>query len=115
MQRLIGEWRSVAPFYYGDFYPLTPYSTESTAWMAWQFDSPADDKGMLQAFRRAESPFETARFPLRGLKASASHAVRDIDSDRESRHTGKELMENGLAVSIRNDPGVTIFAYHRVE
>ena len=23
------------------FYPLTPYSTEPTAWMVWQFDSPS--------------------------------------------------------------------------
>jgi len=114
-QRLIGEWRSIAPLYYGDFYPLTSYSTEPTAWMAWQFDSPAEDKGMIQAFRRAESPFETARFHLSGLKASASYAMRDLDSEKESRHTGKELMEIGLEVSIRNHPGVTILAYHRVE
>ncbi len=115
VQRLIGQWRSVAPLYYGDFYPLTPYSTEPTAWMAWQFASPAEDKGMMQAFRRAESPFETARFHLRGLKASASYAVRDIDSDQESRHNGKELMEIGFAVSIGSHPGVAILSYHRVE
>jgi alpha-galactosidase len=34
VQRLIGEWRSIALLYYGDFWPLTPYTTEATAWMA---------------------------------------------------------------------------------
>jgi alpha-galactosidase len=115
VQRLIGQWRSVAPLYYGDFYPLTPYSTEPTAWMAWQFASPAENQGIIQAFRRAESPFETARFHLRGLKASSSYTVRDIDSDQQSRHTGKELMEIGLAVNIGKHPGVAILSYHGVE
>ncbi len=115
LQRLVGEWRSIAPLYYGDFYPLTPYSTEATAWMAWQFDDPAKGKGMIQAFRRGESPFETARFQLGGLKAGASYVVTDLDSGKESRHAGKELMESGLEVSIRNHPGVVILGYRRVE
>jgi len=121
LQKLIGEWRSIAPLYYGDFYPLTPYGTEPTSWIAWQFDSSAEDKGheqdkgVIQAFRRPESPFETARFHLRGLSASASYAIRDLDTGEESRHTGKELVDTGLQVSIRNHPGVAILAYRRIE
>jgi hypothetical protein len=82
--------------------------------MAWQFDSPAEDRGTIQAFRRAESPFETACFHLSGLKPSAPYAIKDLDSGNESRHTGKELMEIGLEVSIRNHPGVAILAYHSI-
>ena len=83
--------------------------------MAWQFDSPAEDKGMIQAFRRQESPLETARFHLSGLKAGASYAIRDLDSGKESRHTAKELIETGIEVSIRSQPGVAILAYRRIE
>jgi alpha-galactosidase len=121
LQKLIGEWRSIAPLYYGDFYPLTPYGTEPTAWMAWQFDNPAEDtgraesEGVIQAFRRPESPFEMARFELRGLKASATYSMRDLDTGMESRHTGKELMETGLEVVVRKRPGVAILAYRRVD
>ena len=115
LQRLIGEWRSVAPLYYGDFWPLTPYSTGSTAWMAWQFDSPRAVQGTIQAFRRAESPFETARFHLRGLLPRATYVMKDLDSGNESEYTGKELMETGLEVAIRNRPGVAILAYHLVK
>jgi alpha-galactosidase len=115
VQRLVGEWRSIAPLYYGDFWPLTPYTTEATAWMAWQFDNPAEDQGMIQAFRRPASPFETARFRLRGLKPGATYAVKDLDSGSESRHTAKDLMETGLDVSISNQPGAAILAYRKVE
>jgi alpha-galactosidase len=115
VQRLVGEWRSIAPLYYGDFWPLTPYATEATAWMAWQFDSPTEDQGMIQAFRRPASPFETARFRLRGLKPGSTYAVKDLDSGSESRHTAKDLMETGFDVSISNQPGAAILAYRKVE
>ena len=114
VQRLVGEWRSIAPLYYGDFWPLTPYTTEATDWMAWQFDSSAEDQGMIQAFRHPASPFETARFRLRGLKPGATYAVKDLDSDGESRHTGKDLMETGLYVSISKQPGAAVIAYRKV-
>ena len=56
---LVAAWRSVAPYYYGDYYPLTPYSLDATDWVAWQFDCPEKDGGMVQAFRRGESPYES--------------------------------------------------------
>lgn len=115
VQRLIGEWRSIAPLYYGDFWPLTPYATEPTAWLAWQFDLPSEHRGVIQAFRRAESPFETARFRLRGLEPGASYAVKDLDSGNESTHTSHDLMETGLAVGIGNHPGAAILVYRKVE
>jgi alpha-galactosidase len=52
LRRLVEQWRKVAPYYYGDYYPLTPYSLDKTAWIAWQFDCPEQGEGMVQAFRR---------------------------------------------------------------
>ncbi|MGO9241093.1 MAG: alpha-galactosidase [Bryobacteraceae bacterium] len=115
IQRLLGQWREVAQLYYGDYYPLTPYSTEQSAWLAWQFDSPVEKRGMVQAFRRPESPFETAQFRLRGLDPSSRYAVRDLDSQKETWHTGREMMDPGLAVTIRERPGVVNLVYRQVE
>ena len=55
--------------FYGDFWPLTPYSLENNVWMAWQFDRPEAGEGVVQAFRRAENGDESATFRLRGLDA----------------------------------------------
>jgi alpha-galactosidase len=57
----------VAPHLFGDFYPLTSYSTANNVWMAFQFDCPEQGVGVVQAFRRAESPCEAIRVKLRGL------------------------------------------------
>lgn len=114
LNRLMGQWRSVADLYYGNFYPLTPYSTEPTAWMAWQFNDPSGAIGMVQAFRRPESSFETGRFPLRGLDPGATYLIRDLDTQAETRTAGKDLMEPGLAVTVNTRPGVVTLVYQRV-
>ena len=69
LRRVLGQWRQYAPYYFGDYYPLTPYSLDPKVWIAWQFDCPEQGEGMVQAFRRAESVYESARFTLRGLDA----------------------------------------------
>ena len=38
IRRVLSQWKQYAPYYFGDYYPLTPYSLDQTAWMAWQFD-----------------------------------------------------------------------------
>lgn len=111
--RLTAEWRSIADLYYGDYYPLTPYSTEPTAWLAWQFNDPAAHRGMIQAFRRSESAFESARFRLSGLEPAAAYLVRDLDSAVQARHTGKALMETGLAVTIARRAGAAVLVYSK--
>jgi alpha-galactosidase len=113
LKKLIAQWRQVSWNYYGDYYPLTPYSLEKTAWMAWQFDSQDKGEGLVQAFRRPESPFETARFKLRGLDAKASYVVRDLDEAAESTMSGAELMESGVPVSVKQCPGAALVAYRR--
>ncbi len=60
-RKLIGQWRQVAPYLFGDFYPLTNYSTTNSVWMAWQFDCPERGEGLVQAFRREKCPGESIR------------------------------------------------------
>jgi alpha-galactosidase len=114
LRRLIAQWRQVAPYYYGDYYPLTPYSTDDTAWVAWQFDRPETAGGMVQAFRRPASPIEEARFKLRGLDAQAQYAVSNLDAPGQVRFTGQELIEKGLPVAIQDQPGAVIIVYKQV-
>jgi alpha-galactosidase len=113
--RLATEWRQVAATYYGDYYPLTPYTTDDSAWVAWQFDRPEADGGMVQAFRRPHSPMESARFKLRGLDVGAQYAVSNLDASGETQFGGRELSEKGLPVEIGDQPGAVIITYKRIK
>ncbi|NQT84447.1 GH36 C-terminal domain-containing protein, partial [bacterium] len=113
-RRLINQWREhVAANYYGDYYPLTPYSQESTAWMAWQFNRPEEGKGVVQAFRRQDSPQDTVRLKLRGLDPEAKYTVGDLDVRKPQELSGRELMEKGLSVTISDRPGAAVITYTR--
>lgn len=112
LRELFRQWREINPNYYGDFYPLTPYSLAQADWMAWQFHRPEADAGMIQAFRRAESIYVSAALPLHGLNPAAQYLVTRLGSDRPSHNAiGRNLMEQGLAVTIDERPGAAVFTY----
>src|SRR5439155_1643560 len=107
------QWRTIANDYYGDYYPLTSYATANDAWLAWQFDRSDTGEGMVQAFRRPQSPFESARLRLRGLDPEARYTVRDLDQPQGTQMAGRELTESGLLISIRQRPGAVVITYRR--
>ena len=113
IRRLISQWRQIAPNYYGDFYPLTPWNRDDTAWMAWQFDRPEAGEGMVQVFRRHNSFYESARLKLFGLDAQASYLVTNLDTGASQPHSGRELLSDGLAVTLPAKPDVAVLTYRR--
>jgi len=112
LRRLVSQWRQISPYYYGDYYPLTPYSQENDVWIAWQFDRPDLGEGMVQAFRRPDSFYEAARFKLRGLDPEARYTLKDLDAEGATEVAGRELMEEGLPVRIEEQPGAVVWTYH---
>jgi len=113
LRRVVGQWRRYAECYFGDYYPLTPYSLDRSLWIAWQFDLPEKGEGLVQAFRREHSVYEAARFRLAGLDPEARYAVTDLDSGGQQTFAGRELLEVGLPVSIRDRPGDAVLMYSR--
>jgi alpha-galactosidase len=113
IRRLIGQWRRVAPNYYGDFYPLTPWSRDDTAWMAWQFDRPEAGEGVIQIFRRHNSFYESAHLKLFGLDGQANYTVTNLDTGASEKHSGRELLGDGLAVTMPAQPSVAVLIYRR--
>jgi alpha-galactosidase len=115
MRKLVAEWKQVSPNYYGDFYPLTGWSVEPDVWMAWQFDRPEAGQGVVQAFRRPQSCYETARFKLRGLDPVATYDLKDFDKEGTTKVAGKDLMEKGLLMEIGKAPSAVTILYNVVK
>ncbi len=115
LRKLFAQFREISPNYYGDYYPLTKYSLDKDAWIAWQFDRPESGEGMVQAFRRAASPFISAALPLKALDAEAKYLVTDMSSGETRTLLGRELLDTGLAVTLAQKPGAAVFTYRRTE
>ena len=114
-KRTLDQYLKLQPFTYGDYYPLTPHSVEKDFWMAWQLDRPDLAEGMVQAFRRANSPYESARFQLRGLDPGARYKLTNLDVPGSTEATGRELMESGLPIAIQQRPCAVVVTYKRMK
>ena len=114
LRKLFGQWRQISACYLGDFYPLTSYSLAHDVWIAWQFDRPEAGDGLIEAFRREQSVYESARLKLRGLDPDARYEVTRFDENKPRRMTGRELTDDGLVVGIASAPGFAVYQYKKV-
>ncbi len=114
LRKIFSQWREISHFYYGDFYPLTPYSQDSSVWIAWQFNEPEAGNGMIQAFRRQDSMEESANFRLNEIETEAKYIFTDLDGNSFVL-TGHELVNEGFNIKIQEKPGHTIFIYKKID
>jgi alpha-galactosidase len=110
---MIAQWRHVADCYLGDYYPLTPYSLDEGAWIAWQFNRPEQGDGMIQAFRRTRTEADVLQAKLRGLEPDAVYTVTDLDTQTAVDKTGGELMSIGYAIAIADQPGSALIHFQK--
>ena len=113
LRRLMREYLKVRPCIFGEYYPLTPHSLDTRVWAAWQFDRPDLGEGLLQLFRRQDSSVESMHVKLRGLEPQATYVVEDLDVAGSARRTGRQLMDEGLTITIKDRPGSAIFTYKK--
>jgi alpha-galactosidase len=109
----VAESNSLKHLFQGDFYPLTRYSLANDAWIAWQFDRPDRGQGLVQAFRRSDSPLEKAAYRLQALEEKAQYLVKNLDEAGSWRTTGKELRERGLTIHLPGKPSAAIITYQK--
>lgn len=112
LRKMVAQWRQVAEYYRGDYYPLTPCTPADDVWAAWQFNHPDNDAAIVQAFRRPKSFALTIELPLKGLDPGAAYTVSDLLDDNAAPFPeaigGQTLMEEGLRISIEKRPGAAV-------
>jgi alpha-galactosidase len=112
--RQIADHRPLADLFFGDYYPLTPYTKSEEAWIAWEFTRPAHADGMIQAFRRENSPDVNLTVKLQGLKADANYEITNLDVAQKIRASGKSLMEDGLKLDAESPRTALIITFKQV-
>ena len=74
---------------------------------------PEKGEGVVQAFRRANSVRESMRVKLRGLEADAVYRLTNFDVAGPMEMTGRELLDNGFPIAIKDRPGAVVIAYKK--
>lgn len=109
------EYLKVRPYFYEDFYPLTQMTDSTDVWSGAQFHRPSQNDGVIQLFRREDAPYETARFDLRAIDENAVYRFTDADDDSSFTISGKDLIENGLIITITQKRTAKIYFYKAEE
>ncbi len=108
----IEEFKNLRPYFYGDFYPLTDYSTSDEAWVAFQWDRPEHGDGIVMAFRRPRAVTSSLTVRLHNLEGAANHEVHFDDYGITLSRSGRQLTE-GLTIKIPEAPGSLLIRYRR--
>lgn len=106
----VEEYRRVRPYFQGDLYPLTNPTKDETAWCAVQWHRPESGDGMIQIFKRENSPYTEASFDLRAIDSTKSYRFTDIDGG-EFEISGQVLSQEGLSLTIREKRVAKILFY----
>jgi alpha-galactosidase len=109
----MAEFRTLRAYLFGDYYPLTPYSTGDDAWAAFQWDRPEERDGIVLAFRRPMAPQAAIIVKLGGLEPGADYEVNYEDYGVVVVRSGRELAE-GLTLKIPEAPASMLIKYRRV-
>ncbi len=115
VRRQLADHGAIAKYFYGDYYPLTPYSLSEKTWVAWEFFRPAEKDGAIQAFRHEDNPSVSVDLKLQHLTPSAQYEFTDLDSGKTSRSSGKDLMANGLHLSAAAPRTALILTFKEVQ
>jgi alpha-galactosidase len=111
----IAEWKSIRPFFVGDFYLLLPLTVSYHDWCAWQLHREDLGAGIAMFFRRHQSPFPTIEVDLRSVVADARYEVSLSSGYQEAprkRMSGNQLAR--LSVTIPEMPGSVLLRYAQV-
>jgi alpha-galactosidase len=117
LRGLTAEFWRVAPYYVGDYYPLTQFTFGKDNWIAWQFDRPEQGDGVVQAFFRDENNNQVEpprNLRLRGLDPTAMYEIIDFDTTTPNKLSGSSLMQEGLQVKFLTKPGAAVITYKKI-
>lgn len=115
IQQSIREYKSIRPYFYGDYYPLTvrKNTTGDDAWLAYQLNRPEQKDGIVLAFRRGLSANESIHISLSGLDETATYELVFEDYKLQIRKTGLELM-TGFDITIPQKNTSLLINYHKL-
>lgn len=111
-KRYMQEFKEIRPYFYGDYYPLTPIDNymSDKVWLAYQMNRPKEKDGIIVAFRRQENTETSIRVQLSGLEKNAKYELHYKNYGIKNIYKGNELMK-GLNITIKERPASLLITY----
>jgi alpha-galactosidase len=112
----IDEGKRIRKYFFGNFYPLNPVTTNPEDWSVLQYHRVAEQDGMVLAFRRDTSPYRTFDTALHEIAPDAKYDVtfyHTYSPEKNMLLSGSDLQH--LELQIDDYPGSLLVEYRRVK
>ncbi len=100
--------------FYGDYYPLTPYSVKQSVWLAYQFHREDLTRGVVFAFRRPVCEDSELMVRLGGLLPDKRYEVENVDTHQKAISIGSDLAA-GLNLQATEKPQAIVLLYQQID
>lgn len=108
-------YQDIRPHMNGNYYPLTYGGLDTSKYLAMQFDTDAKS-GMALIYKRENVNDVSYLLKLNGLKSDAVYEIYNYDTpDVKAKYTGKQLMTEGIELTINETPKAVIMIYDIAE
>lgn len=115
LRNMAKEYLRVRPYLSCDLYALTQTGDASDIWSAVRYDRPEQEDGVILIYRREDSPYVQSCFPFTHVKKEVDYCFEDADTGETFTVSGKDLLENGLSITVDIRKTAKVMFYHRVE
>jgi alpha-galactosidase len=92
-RKMMHEHNDISDCYNGDYFPLTAFSKEETAWCAYQLYRKDLEKGFVLAFRREQAPQSSIIVQLGDIDRKAVYDLYNYDLNKHEKVSGKALLK----------------------
>ncbi len=116
LRRHLDQYLPVRHLFTQDFYPLTAWTDDPNAWLAFQFHDPSDQTGIVQAFRSPAAAPEPLLLKLQGLDLREAYLVRDWSNpEHPTEMLGEDIAKVGVELKNSGDHGTVVLQYAPVQ
>ncbi len=116
LKQAIDEGKRIRKYFFGNFYPLTEVSPSPQAWSVLQYHRTAEQDGMVLAFRRHRSAYDSYRAALHEIDPAALYDLSyyyDYVPAKQVKMLGAELQH--LELEIHDEPGSLLVEYKKAK
>jgi len=114
LNQAIAEGKRIRKYFFGNFYPLTEVSASREAWSVIQYHRPEEQGGMILAFRRHESGYESYDAAMQEIDPAAKYELTyyyNYVPAKTVQMTGTEMQH--LRLTIKDEPGSLLVEYKK--
>lgn len=108
VRQAYAEYDLIRDYFYGDYYALTEWSANADRWDARMFYVPDSGEGFAFIACQEASSTTTNTVKLKGLDPDKLYKLTDLDGLVDITADGKTLMEQGITVTVPEQPYAVI-------